>query len=425
MCNMDCICCWLQDTRELLHKALNAHPVSISTLEHAIQAGRNCRLLNKDLVKGADTKLRELKKGQQAQPRQQYAPPLMPPHTRPAYTPHRQTPTLQSAAPQPPKHIPVPQYVPQPAPKPQFVPRPYTPQDPPAASRYMPTPAPQQKPPKQEYMPAPAVPQQKAAPHYQPQQSATPQYQPAGPQQRATPQYQPQPLGPQQNPAQQNVPQQRPMPQYKPQQAPARQAPAPYMPQQASAQQSIPPQHVLLQPVPAPRVPPQPTAQLPVADAAQTRRQPAQEGHAASSTAAASTAAATAGHSKQPVQPAKGPPPGMPVRKGPQMAPSSDARAAAAAALSNLEPVLARAATPANNSAKPQPTQSAAASKSGGPEGRQDECVVCWAHEKDVVCIPCGHVAMCKGCSQAVLKKDGLCPVCRTQIREVFQLYRT
>ena len=60
---------------------------------------------------------------------------------------------------------------------------------------------------------------------------------------------------------------------------------------------------------------------------------------------------------------------------------------------------------------------------SAGPES--DDCVVCWAHDKDVGCIPCGHVAMCKSCSKAVMAQSGLCPVCRQNIREIVQLYRT
>lgn len=107
------------------------------------------------------------------------------------------------------------------------------------------------------------------------------------------------------------------------------------------------------------------------------------------------------------------------------MVPPSDAQAAAAAAMDNLEPALARAAAPVSVKPQAQQNQAAPARKSQAQEGKQDECVVCWTHEKDVVCIPCGHVAMCKECSQAVLKKNGLCPVCRTKIREVFQLYRT
>ena len=70
--------------------------------------------------------------------------------------------------------------------------------------------------------------------------------------------------------------------------------------------------------------------------------------------------------------------------------------------------------------------RTAAAHQGNKPPGdNQDDCVVCWAHEKNMVCIPCGHVAMCKSCSQAVLKKSGLCPVCRAKIVQVFQLYRT
>ena len=54
----------------------------------------------------------------------------------------------------------------------------------------------------------------------------------------------------------------------------------------------------------------------------------------------------------------------------------------------------------------------------------QDDCVICWASEQNTVCIPCGHIAMCKDCSGAVLKKSGLCPVCRADVHQVYQVYR-
>ena len=119
---------------------------------------------------------------------------------------------------------------------------------------------------------------------------------------------------------------------------------------------------------------------------------------------------------------AKRPPPGMPVPPPggfnttaaavakPQ--PRADAEAPQKPASVDGSSIESKARTAANHGNKPA-------------GDNQDDCVVCWAHEKNMVCIPCGHVAMCKSCSQAVLKKSGLCPVCRAKIVQVFQLYRT
>ena len=76
-----------------------------------------------------------------------------------------------------------------------------------------------------------------------------------------------------------------------------------------------------------------------------------------------------------------------------------------------------------NNAAPPQASQAPAAKPAAVQES--DDCVVCWANEKDVVCVPCGHVAMCKSCSKAVMQQSGLCPVCRCAVREIIQVFKT
>ena len=118
--------------------------------------------------------------------------------------------------------------------------------------------------------------------------------------------------------------------------------------------------------------------------------------------------------------------PANPPRKG--LAPRNPGAAAAANAGYNAGYNPDRASTGGaapsnNNAAQSQRSHKPAVKESTGPES--DDCVVCWAHEKDVVCIPCGHVAMCKSCSKAVMQQSGLCPVCRQEVREIIQLFRT
>ncbi len=55
-----------------------------------------------------------------------------------------------------------------------------------------------------------------------------------------------------------------------------------------------------------------------------------------------------------------------------------------------------------------------AAAKPRGNEGRV--CIVCWNKTPTWVCVPCGHLAMCGGCSVAVKERTGLCPVCQQDI---------
>ena len=112
--------------------------------------------------------------------------------------------------------------------------------------------------------------------------------------------------------------------------------------------------------------------------------------------------------------------PANPPRKGHgarnQAGPAPAAAAAAAAAPHNPGHAV-------NNA--PQPPASHAAAAKPAVAQESDDCVVCWAHVKNVVCVPCGHVAMCKSCSKAVVAQSGLCPVCRVGIREIIPFYKT
>ena len=64
-----------------------------------------------------------------------------------------------------------------------------------------------------------------------------------------------------------------------------------------------------------------------------------------------------------------------------------------------------------------QPT----AAKPRGNQGRV--CIVCWDKTPTWVCAPCGHLAMCGGCSVAVKERTGLCPVCQQHIRALNEVF--
>jgi len=51
-------------------------------------------------------------------------------------------------------------------------------------------------------------------------------------------------------------------------------------------------------------------------------------------------------------------------------------------------------------------------------------CVVCLEHRACVALIPCGHTTTCDGCTESVLQRDPLCPLCRTPITQTLRIYR-
>ena len=56
----------------------------------------------------------------------------------------------------------------------------------------------------------------------------------------------------------------------------------------------------------------------------------------------------------------------------------------------------------------------------GGGRG-SDLCKICFAHEANVVFVPCGHVASCGVCSPNFLASD--CPICRRKIDEIVRVF--
>ncbi len=44
------------------------------------------------------------------------------------------------------------------------------------------------------------------------------------------------------------------------------------------------------------------------------------------------------------------------------------------------------------------------------------ECIICMETLKSVVFMPCKHVCSCNNCAKAIMKANGLCPICRAVI---------
>ncbi|KAK7018584.1 hypothetical protein R3P38DRAFT_2983370 [Favolaschia claudopus] len=45
-------------------------------------------------------------------------------------------------------------------------------------------------------------------------------------------------------------------------------------------------------------------------------------------------------------------------------------------------------------------------------------CVICQDEEAIMAVVDCGHMAMCKRCSEVVMSTSRLCPLCRTRIAD-------
>ena len=47
-------------------------------------------------------------------------------------------------------------------------------------------------------------------------------------------------------------------------------------------------------------------------------------------------------------------------------------------------------------------------------------CIVCWESERDCVILPCRHNITCMKC----IKSVKTCPVCRTQIEDLYRIFK-
>ncbi|KAL3075789.1 hypothetical protein niasHS_001775 [Heterodera schachtii] len=49
-------------------------------------------------------------------------------------------------------------------------------------------------------------------------------------------------------------------------------------------------------------------------------------------------------------------------------------------------------------------------------------CALCYVRQRNYVCIPCGHFALCNRCAE-VVAIEGTCPFCREQLDGVFKIF--
>jgi len=55
-------------------------------------------------------------------------------------------------------------------------------------------------------------------------------------------------------------------------------------------------------------------------------------------------------------------------------------------------------------------------------------CVICQDEEANIAIVDCGHLAMCRGCSDLVMNSSRECPLCRTRIvteQRLLLIYKT
>ena len=52
-----------------------------------------------------------------------------------------------------------------------------------------------------------------------------------------------------------------------------------------------------------------------------------------------------------------------------------------------------------------------------------EKCVICMDEEADFLIIPCGHKCGCRGCLNHLKDSSGKCPICRTQIQSLVQVF--
>jgi len=59
---------------------------------------------------------------------------------------------------------------------------------------------------------------------------------------------------------------------------------------------------------------------------------------------------------------------------------------------------------------------------------RPGMCVICQDEDANIAIIDCGHMAMCRGCSELVMASSRECPLCRTRIvteARLLRIFRT
>ncbi len=56
-------------------------------------------------------------------------------------------------------------------------------------------------------------------------------------------------------------------------------------------------------------------------------------------------------------------------------------------------------------------------------EAESTLCIICMDQRREVVLVPCGHLVLCRKCSQRHITASKLCPVCKAPVREICKVY--
>ncbi|TFY70789.1 hypothetical protein EVG20_g2220 [Dentipellis fragilis] len=102
----------------------------------------------------------------------------------------------------------------------------------------------------------------------------------------------------------------------------------------------------------------------------------------------------------------------------------SAASAGGAEAGEHVHPVVsAQTASPAPPASTPAPPVAPSSSALAALE-RDGLCVICQDEEANIAIVDCGHLAMCRACSELILSSTRECPLCRTRIVTEARLLR-
>lgn len=49
-----------------------------------------------------------------------------------------------------------------------------------------------------------------------------------------------------------------------------------------------------------------------------------------------------------------------------------------------------------------------------------DNCIICYTNEPNIIIEPCGHGGMCQGCMLNLIQKEKICPFCRKSMDHIY-----
>lgn len=56
-------------------------------------------------------------------------------------------------------------------------------------------------------------------------------------------------------------------------------------------------------------------------------------------------------------------------------------------------------------------------------EIEEEQCIICLDNKKCILYVPCHHVASCNQCAQKIIQSKQQCPICRTKVEQMIQVF--